>query len=93
MGACISKPFVILVYGKEQRAVSRKQFQACKNMEQLIRLGGFFPIARIVSMKTNDRGVFPWDNVIIYPELEVLVEDMYGMKKNYKIHMMAMYRH
>jgi len=92
MGNCIQKPFILLVYGKEKRTITRKQFQACKNMEQLIRLGGFFPIARIVSMKTSDRGVFYWDSPTIYPELEISVEDMYGMKKTYKIEMIAMYR-
>ena len=54
---------------------------------------GFFPIARIVSMKTSDRGVFPWDSAVIYPELEVCVEDLYGMKKTFHLHMIALYRH
>lgn len=92
MGHCLVKPFIILTYGKERRIVTKKQFQACKNMEQLIRLGGFFPITRIVSMKTNDRGIFPWDSPTIYSELELCVEDMYKVKKNYKIGMIAMYR-
>jgi hypothetical protein len=61
-------------------------------MEQLIRLGNFFPIARIVSMKTSDRGVFYWDSPTIYSELEICVEDLLGMKKTYKLNMIAMYR-
>jgi hypothetical protein len=61
-------------------------------MEQLIRIGNFFPIARIVSIKTSDRGVFYWDSPIIYPELEICVEDLLGMKKIYKMKMIALYR-
>lgn len=92
MGNCFRKPFLLLVCEKEKRFITRKQFQACKNMEQLIRLGNFFPIARIVSMKTSDRGVFSWDSPTIYPELDVTVEDLYGMKKTYKMNMIAKYR-
>lgn len=92
MGNCIEKPFIVLVYGNQKRPVSKKQFQTCKNMEQLVRLGGFFPIARIISMKTSDRGVFPWDSPTLYPELEVYIEDMYGMKKQHIIYIMPLYR-
>lgn len=92
MGSCITKPFIAILYGKQKRIITRKQFQACKNMEQLIRLGAFFPITRIVYMKTSDRGVFPWDSPTIYPELEITVEDLYGMRKTYKIEMIALYR-
>lgn len=92
MGNCFRKPFLLIVYQNETRHITRKQFQACKNMEQLIRLGNFFPIARIVSMKTSDRGVFSWDSPTIYSELDVTVEDLIGMKKTYKLNMIAMYR-
>ncbi len=98
MGACITKvkcgdpSFVEVHYQKKTKIIRRSQFQKFKNMEQFIRYTGFFPIARIVSMKTNDRGVFPWDSPTIYPSLEICIEDSYGIKKTYTVQMIAMYR-
>ncbi len=96
MGSCITKcsdpPFVRLIHGRKEKVIRKSQFMKCRNMEQLIRLSGFFPIARIVSMKTSARGVFAWDSAMIYPDLEICVEDMYGMKKIYTLEMVALYR-
>ena len=61
-------------------------------MEDILRQTNFFPIVRIVSMKTNERGIFPWDSPMIYPELIVCIEDMYGVKKTYTLTMTALYR-
>jgi hypothetical protein len=98
MGGCIAKAncgdpsFVEVNYQKKTKIIRRSQFLKFKNMEQFIRYTGFFPIARIVSMKTDDRGVFPWDSPMIYPNLEIYIEDIYGIKKTYTVQMIAMYR-
>jgi hypothetical protein len=97
MGSCLTKcvdpPFLGIYSEQKEKRISKKEFLRCKNMDDLIRKAGFFPIARIVSMKTSDKGVFPWDAPTIYPELDICVEDLYGMKKTYRIYMMALYRH
>jgi hypothetical protein len=98
MGSCLAKvkcgdpTFVEVNYQKKTKIIRRSQFLKFKNMEQFIRYTGFFPIARIVSMKTDDRGVFPWDSPMIYPNLEIYIEDIYGIKKTYTVQMIAMYR-
>ena len=98
MGACLAKvncgdpAFVQVYYQNKNKLIKKSQFQKFKNMEQFIRYTGFFPIARIVSMKTDDRGVFPWDSPMIYPNLDICIEDLYGMKKTYTVQMIAMYR-
>ncbi len=97
MGSCVTKyietPFVGIYFERTEKRISKREFLSCKNMDSLIRKAGFFPIARIVSMKTSDKGVFPWDSPMIYPELDVCIEDVYGMKKTFRLHMLALYRH
>ena len=96
MGSCITKctdpSFVSVYYGNKKKIVTKGQFQKFRNMEQFIRYIGFFPIVRIVSMKTDDRGVFPWDSPMIYQNLDICIEDQYGMKKTYTVQMVALYR-
>ena len=89
---CIDPPFVCITYGKKQKVLSKKQFLKCKRMEDIVRTAGFFPVARVVAMKTNEKGVFPWDSPTIYPELEITIEDLYSIKKTYRIEMIAVYR-
>jgi hypothetical protein len=96
MGSCITKlnntAFVAVYCERKYKIITKKQFQKFKNMEDFIRYTGFFPIARIVSMKTEDKGVFSWDSPIIYPNLEVTIEDLYGMKKTFHLVMKPLYR-
>lgn len=96
MGNCIANctdpPFVCISYGKKKKIIRKSQFLKCKRMEDIIRQTNFFPIVRIVSMKTNDRGIFPWDSPTIYPELEVCIEDQYKIKKYHTLNMVPLYR-
>ncbi len=96
MGSCITKlrdkPFVAVYCESKRKIITKRQFVKFKNMEDFIRYTGFFPIARIVSMKTEDRGVFAWDSPTICPNLDVSIEDFYGIKKTFHIVMKPMYR-
>ncbi len=62
-------------------------------MEDIFRISGLFPIARVVAMKTKEKEIFPWDSPMIYSEIQITIEDFYGIKKKYIIEMVAMYRH